>query len=74
MPPGLKDGDPFPMGGIYTPTNKAKDDHDADMDVNEVVALLGFEHERIVLQIANAMRIRMAERGLILGDGKLEMD
>ena len=73
LPPGLKDGDPFPMGGIYTPTNKAKDDHDADMDVNEVVALLGFEHERIVLQIANAMRIRMAERGLILGDGKLEM-
>ena len=73
LPPGLKNGDPFPMGGIYTPTNKAMKGHDEDMDVDVVATLLGFKHERIVLQIANAMKIHAAERGLILGDGKLEM-
>ena len=73
LPPGLKKGDFFPIGGIYTPTTKAKTGHDENLDADKVAALLGFEHERRVLQIAHFMKAHLAERGLILADGKMEM-
>jgi len=73
LPAGMKKGDFFPIGGIYTPTTKAQTGHDKDLLVDQVANMLGFAHERQVLQIANMMRSHAEERGLILGDGKMEM-
>lgn len=73
LPMGMNKGDFFPIGGIYTPTTKAKEGHDQNVGVDEVARTLGFSHERRVLQIANMMRSHAEECGLILGDGKMEM-
>ncbi len=71
IPHGLRNGSllPFP---IYTPSTKAEEGHDVNITADEVIASVGFQRERKVLQIAGSISQHAASKGIVFADTKME--
>lgn len=72
LPPNLVEGSRLPFW-IYTPTTKAKVGHDVHLKVDDVINKYGHRRERLALQVMSMMAEYAERRGILLGDGKLEM-
>jgi phosphoribosylaminoimidazole-succinocarboxamide synthase len=75
LPPGLQLASPLPEP-IFTPSTKADEGHDENIDMNECRRMLGHDVAEKVkdlsLQIYSAGRDHAAERGIIVADTKFE--
>src|SRR5437868_2653473 len=75
LPPGLKLASQLPEP-IFTPSTKAEQGHDENIDMTECVRILGGDVAKRVqalsLQIYSAGRDHAAERGIIVADTKFE--
>ena len=75
LPPNLQLASPLPKP-IFTPTTKAEQGHDENIDMNECRRLLGDETaarvEKLSLEIYSAGRDYAGERGIIVADTKFE--
>jgi phosphoribosylaminoimidazole-succinocarboxamide synthase len=75
LPPGLKLASPLPEA-IFTPSTKAEQGHDENIDMKECRRLLGDETatrvEHLSLEIYSAGRDYASERGIIVADTKFE--
>jgi phosphoribosylaminoimidazole-succinocarboxamide synthase len=75
LPPGLKLASQLPEP-IFTPSTKAEEGHDENIDMAECVRILGKDlAERVKtlsLQIYSAGRDHAAQRGIIVADTKFE--
>ena len=75
LPAGLKLASPLPEP-IFTPSTKADEGHDENIDMNECRKMLGDEVagkvEKLSLEIYSAGRDHAAQRGIIVADTKFE--
>jgi phosphoribosylaminoimidazole-succinocarboxamide synthase len=75
LPPGLQLASPLPEA-IFTPSTKAEQGHDENIDMKECRRLLGEEIanrvEKLSLQIYSEGRDYARERGIIVADTKFE--
>ena len=75
LPPGLQLASQLPKA-IFTPSTKAEQGHDENIDMNECRRLLGEEIaarvEKLSLEIYSAGRNYAGERGIIVADTKFE--
>ena len=75
LPPNLQLASPLPRA-IFTPSTKAEQGHDENIDMNECRRLLGDETaarvEELSLEIYSAGRDYASERGMIVADTKFE--
>src|SRR5438552_12051911 len=75
LPPGLQLASPLPEP-IFTPSTKAEEGHDENIDMKECRRLLGDESaawvEKLSLEIYSAGRDYASERGIIVADTKFE--
>jgi phosphoribosylaminoimidazole-succinocarboxamide synthase len=75
LPPNLRLASPLP-NAIFTPSTKAEQGHDENIDMNECRRLLGDEIaarvEELSLEIYSAGRDYASERGIIVADTKFE--
>src|SRR5204862_260469 len=75
LPPNLQLASPLPKA-IFTPSTKAEQGHDENIDMNECRRLLGDETaarvEKLSLEIYSAGRDYASERGIIVADTKFE--
>jgi phosphoribosylaminoimidazole-succinocarboxamide synthase len=75
LPPGLELASPLPEP-IFTPSTKAEEGHDENIDMKKCRRLLGDEIaeqvERLSLEIYSAGRDHAAKRGIIVADTKFE--
>ena len=75
LPQGLQLASPLPEP-IFTPSTKAEQGHDENIDMNECRRLLGDELaervKKLSLQIYSAGRDYAAQRGIIVADTKFE--
>jgi phosphoribosylaminoimidazole-succinocarboxamide synthase len=75
LPPGLQLASPLPEA-IFTPSTKAEQGHDENIDMKECRRLLGEEVanrvEKLSLQIYSEGRDYARERGIIVADTKFE--
>src|SRR5438270_4926829 len=75
LPPSLQLASPLPKA-IFTPSTKAEQGHDENIDMNECRRLLGDETaarvEKLSLEIYSAGRDYASERGIIVADTKFE--
>jgi phosphoribosylaminoimidazole-succinocarboxamide synthase len=75
LPPGLVESDKLPEP-LFTPSTKAQEGHDENIDRAQAIALVGEERfeevERISLALYRFASEFAAERGIILADTKLE--
>ncbi|KAL8999941.1 MAG: hypothetical protein Q9169_001347 [Polycauliona sp. 2 TL-2023] len=77
MPGGLKEGEAFPDGPIYTPSTKADvGEHDEDISEAEAAGIVGAKYadriKELSLSIFKVAHQYAWERGLILADTKFE--
>jgi phosphoribosylaminoimidazole-succinocarboxamide synthase len=75
LPTGLRESDRLPAS-IFTPSTKAQEGHDENIDLNEAAGLVGEERlaelERISLDLYGAASEHALERGIIIADTKFE--
>jgi phosphoribosylaminoimidazole-succinocarboxamide synthase len=75
LPPNLQLASPLPKA-IFTPSTKAEQGHDENIDMNECRRLLGDETatrvQTLSLEIYSAGRDYASERGIIVADTKFE--
>jgi len=75
LPPGLKQASQLPEP-IFTPSTKAEQGHDENIDMAECARILGDDLAKRVkdlsLKIYSAGRDRAADRGIIVADTKFE--
>jgi len=75
LPAGLVDSDKLPEP-LFTPSTKALEGHDENIDREQAIALVGEERfdevERVSLELYRFASEYAAERGIILADTKLE--
>ena len=75
LPPGLRESQRLPEP-IFTPSTKALEGHDENIDREQAAALVGGERfdevERISLELYRAASERAAERGILIADTKFE--
>ena len=75
LPPSLQLASPLPKA-IFTPSTKAAQGHDENIDMNECRRLLGDESatrvEKLSLEIYSAGRDYASKRGIIVADTKFE--
>ena len=75
LPPSLQLASPLPKA-IFTPSTKAAQGHDENIDMNECRRLLGDESatrvEKLSLEIYSAGRAYASKRGIIVADTKFE--
>jgi phosphoribosylaminoimidazole-succinocarboxamide synthase len=71
LPVGLRDGDALEVP-LFTPTNKAEEGHDEDMNATTVRAQFGETLEMLTLKLYQVARRVALESGIILADTKLE--
>jgi phosphoribosylaminoimidazole-succinocarboxamide synthase len=76
LPPGLVESQQLPEP-LFTPSTKAQEGHDENIDRAAAVALVGEERfdevERVSLELYRFASEYAAERGIILADTKLEL-
>ncbi|HZR93269.1 MAG TPA: phosphoribosylaminoimidazolesuccinocarboxamide synthase [Gaiellaceae bacterium] len=75
LPPGLRECDQLPEP-IFTPSTKAAEGHDENIDAARAAALVGEERlrevERVSLDLYAAASRYAAERGILIADTKFE--
>ena len=75
LPAGLRESERLPKP-IFTPSTKALEGHDENIDRERAVALVGPEWfdevERISLELYRSASERAAERGILIADTKFE--
>ena len=75
LPTGLRESDRLPAP-IFTPSTKAQEGHDENIDLAEAAELVGDERlaelERISLDIYRSASEHALERGIIIADTKFE--
>ena len=75
LPAGLRESDRLPAP-IFTPSTKAQEGHDENIDLGEAAELVGEERlaelERISLDLYCAASEHALERGIIIADTKFE--
>ena len=75
LPVGLRESDRLPAP-IFTPSTKAQEGHDENIDLGEAAELVGEERlaelERISLDLYRAASEHALERGIIIADTKFE--
>jgi len=75
LPTGLRESDRLPAP-IFTPSTKAQEGHDENIDLKEAAGLVGEERlaelERISLDLYRAASEHALERGIIIADTKFE--
>jgi phosphoribosylaminoimidazole-succinocarboxamide synthase len=76
LPPGLRESDQLPEP-IFTPSTKALEGHDENIDREQAAALVGRERfdevERVSLELYRYASERAAERGILIADTKFEL-
>jgi phosphoribosylaminoimidazole-succinocarboxamide synthase len=75
LPAGLRESDRLPVP-IFTPSTKAQEGHDENIDLAEAAELVGNERlaelERISLDLYRSASEHALERGIIIADTKFE--
>ena len=75
LPAGLRESERLPKP-IFTPSTKALEGHDENIDREQAVALVGVERfsevERVSLELYRSASERAAERGILIADTKFE--
>jgi phosphoribosylaminoimidazole-succinocarboxamide synthase len=75
LPTGLRESDRLPAP-IFTPSTKAQEGHDENIDLAEAAELVGDERlaqlERISLELYRSASEHALERGIIIADTKFE--
>ena len=75
LPAGLRESERLPKP-IFTPSTKALEGHDENIDREQAAALVGGERfdevERVSLELYRAASDRAAERGILIADTKFE--
>jgi len=75
LPAGLRESDRLPAS-IFTPSTKAQEGHDENIDLAEAAELVGDERlaqlERISLELYRSASEHALERGIIIADTKFE--
>lgn len=71
LPDGLRDGSKLPKP-LFTPTTKATEGHDEQMDYQQVRDRFGDEPERVALDLYKRGAAIAAEYGVIIADTKFE--
>jgi phosphoribosylaminoimidazole-succinocarboxamide synthase len=75
LPGGLRESERLPEP-IFTPSTKALEGHDENIDRKQAAALVGGERfdevERVSLELYRAASDRAAERGILIADTKFE--
>jgi phosphoribosylaminoimidazole-succinocarboxamide synthase len=75
LPPGLRESDRLPAP-IFTPSTKAQEGHDENIDLSEAAELVGDERlaelARISLDLYRSASEHALERGIIIADTKFE--
>ena len=75
LPTGLRESDRLPAP-IFTPSTKAQEGHDENIDLAEAAELVGDERlaelERISLDLYRSASAHALERGIIIADTKFE--
>jgi phosphoribosylaminoimidazole-succinocarboxamide synthase len=75
LPAGLRESERLPEP-IFTPSTKALEGHDENIDREQAAALVGGERfdevERISLELYRAASDRAADRGILIADTKFE--
>jgi phosphoribosylaminoimidazole-succinocarboxamide synthase len=75
LPAGLRESDRLPEP-IFTPSTKAQEGHDENIDLTEAAELVGDERlaelERISLELYRSASEHALERGIIIADTKFE--
>ena len=76
LPSGLRESDQLPQP-IFTPSTKALEGHDENIDRDQASALVGRERfdevERVSLELYRFASERAAERGILIADTKFEL-
>jgi phosphoribosylaminoimidazole-succinocarboxamide synthase len=76
LPAGLRESDKLPEP-IFTPSTKALEGHDENIDREQAVGLVGRERfdevERVSLELYRFASERAAERGILIADTKFEL-
>jgi phosphoribosylaminoimidazole-succinocarboxamide synthase len=76
LPSGLRESDRLPEP-IFTPSTKALEGHDENIDREQAAALVGRERfdevERVSLELYRFASERAAERGILIADTKFEL-
>jgi phosphoribosylaminoimidazole-succinocarboxamide synthase len=76
LPAGLRESDKLP-DPIFTPSTKALEGHDENIDREQAVGLVGRERfdevERVSLELYRFASERAAERGILIADTKFEL-
>jgi phosphoribosylaminoimidazole-succinocarboxamide synthase len=76
LPAGLRESDKLP-NPIFTPSTKALEGHDENIDREQAAALVGRERfdevERVSLELYRLASERAAERGVLIADTKFEL-
>src|SRR5918912_280841 len=76
LPDGLRESDRLPEP-IFTPSTKALEGHDENIDREQAVQLVGQERfdevERVSLELYRFASERAAERGILIADTKFEL-
>jgi phosphoribosylaminoimidazole-succinocarboxamide synthase len=76
LPAGLRESDKLPEP-IFTPSTKALEGHDENIDREQAAALVGRERfdevERVSLELYRFASERAAERGILIADTKFEL-
>jgi phosphoribosylaminoimidazole-succinocarboxamide synthase len=76
LPPGLRESDRLPAP-IFTPSTKATEGHDENIDTAEAAELVGEQHfrsvERTSLELYRFASRYAAERGIVIADTKFEL-
>jgi phosphoribosylaminoimidazole-succinocarboxamide synthase len=76
LPAGLRESDKLPEP-IFTPSTKALEGHDENIDRGQAAALVGSERfdevERVSLELYRFASERAAERGILIADTKFEL-
>jgi phosphoribosylaminoimidazole-succinocarboxamide synthase len=76
LPAGLRESDKLPEP-IFTPSTKALEGHDENIDREQAAALVGRDRfdevERVSLELYRFASERAAERGILIADTKFEL-
>lgn len=71
LPEGMKDGSKFPSP-LFTPTTKALEGHDENIDYIEFINTYGSDPETLSVQIYDKCREHALSNGILIADTKLE--
>jgi phosphoribosylaminoimidazole-succinocarboxamide synthase len=75
LPPGLRESERLPEP-IFTPSTKANEGHDENIDAEQAAALVGADRyeqvERTALALYGFAAAHAAERGIVIADTKFE--